>query len=220
MGVVKMKPWWFVCWRPPAPEARKSSLSHDQHIRYLDLFTKFTKRFFCGNQPPPSAREVQELKEFEVSCVVAGHFWGELCSCRQFHTQKESWRSLRRVVWSQGSSHSYTITRVILLFWNRKRAEGVWGELCGHRAVHTQLYHYQGDSVLKQKESRRSLRLVVWLQGSSHTAIPLPGWPCCSETESWKSLRWVMWSQCSLHTAMPVWFCCSETESGRQKLEM
>ena len=124
MGVVKMKPWWFVCWRPPAPEARKSSLSHDQHIRYLDLFTKFTKRFFCGNQPPPSAREVQELKEFEVSCVVAGHF-----------TQKESWRSLRWVVWSQGSS------RTVI-----------------------DLYHYQGDSVLKQKESWRSLRWVVWSQ--------------------------------------------------------
>ncbi|KAL8558002.1 hypothetical protein ACOMHN_063743 [Nucella lapillus] len=51
--------------RPPVPEARKSSLTHEQHIRYMYLFKKFSQRFISGFCNPPTPSERVELQEFE-----------------------------------------------------------------------------------------------------------------------------------------------------------
>lgn len=48
-------------------EAQMSSLQHDQHIKYLNLFKKCTQHFFNGFAKPPTEEELKELKEFEVS---------------------------------------------------------------------------------------------------------------------------------------------------------
>ncbi|KAK7109022.1 little elongation complex subunit 2-like isoform X2 [Littorina saxatilis] len=60
----------FKAKRPPVPESGKSSLKHKEHVRYLELFKKCTKRFFTGFVQPPSEEELQELREFEKLQVM------------------------------------------------------------------------------------------------------------------------------------------------------
>ncbi|KAK7488270.1 hypothetical protein BaRGS_00020429, partial [Batillaria attramentaria] len=49
----------------PGHEVRKSSLSHAQQIRYVDLFKKYTQRFLGGYCQCPSERDLKEIMEFE-----------------------------------------------------------------------------------------------------------------------------------------------------------
>ena len=108
--------------------------------------------------------------------------WGELCSCRPFHTQKESWRSLRWVVWSQGSSH----TVIPLPGWfccsETERELKEFEVSCVVAGQFTHGYTITRWPCCSETESWKSLRWVMWSQGSLHTAMPV--WFCCSETES------------------------------------
>ena len=62
--------------------------------------------------PGPVHQIHQEVLLWEPTAPIckggarAKGVWGELCGRRPVHTQKESWRSLRWVVWSQGSSRT------------------------------------------------------------------------------------------------------------------
>ncbi|XP_076461776.1 uncharacterized protein LOC143294230 [Babylonia areolata] len=114
--------------RPPVPEAPKSSLLHEQHLRYLHLFQKCTQKFFSGIATRPTPDELQELQEFESL---------QLMVCQE---QEQCQNHLKQV--ATCNSYLYTHLPSHAAQYIQEREERGWRRVenyCRYYAAHSQL---------------------------------------------------------------------------------
>ncbi|XP_076461785.1 uncharacterized protein LOC143294239 [Babylonia areolata] len=114
--------------RPPVPEAPKSSLLHEQHLRYLHLFQKCTQKFFSGIATRPTPDELKELQEFESL---------QLMVCQE---QEQCQNHLKQV--ATCNSYLYTHLPSHAAQYIQEREERGWRRVenyCRYYAAHSQL---------------------------------------------------------------------------------